>query len=58
MISVIIYAIVSVVLILVEVGILMLIALVPFAVIAVIIAAIRANNGQEFRYPMTIRVIK
>ncbi len=57
-ISVAIYAIVSAILILLIVGIFLLMALVPFAVIVTIMAAVRASNGQEHRYPMTIRFIK
>ena len=57
-ISVTLYAIVSAILIIVLIGILLLIALILFDLISVIIAAIRANNGQDYRYRLTIRFIK
>ena len=57
-ISVLIYAIVSVILIYVIIGIPMLIALVVFSIIVMIKAAIRASNGQKYRYPLTIRIIR
>ena len=56
-ISVTIYAIVCAILILILIGILLLVVLILFALISVIKAAIRANNGAEYRYPLTIRFI-
>ena len=52
-----IYAIVAALLILVAVGIFILIALGVAYVIFVIIASIRAYNGQPYRYPLTIRMV-
>jgi uncharacterized Tic20 family protein len=52
------YAIVAVVLALLLVGILILIALGIAYVIFVVIASVRANNGQMYRYPLTIRFIR
>jgi uncharacterized protein len=52
-----IYAIISVVLLVVGIGILLLIALGIAYVILIVIASIRANNGQLYRYPLTIRLI-
>ena len=52
------YAIVGVVLIILGVGILILIALGIAYVVLVIIASVRANNGEFFRYPLTIRFIR
>jgi uncharacterized Tic20 family protein len=52
-----IYAIVSAVLILVIVGIFLLIALAIFWLVVVIIGCLRANQGERFRYPLTIRFI-
>jgi uncharacterized protein len=51
------YAVVSVILALLLVGILLLIALGVAYVVLVIIASVRANNGEFFRYPLTIRFI-
>jgi uncharacterized protein len=55
--SVLIYGIVSVVLVLLIVGILMLIALAGLWIAFTIIAAVRAANGESYRYPLTIRFI-
>ena len=40
------------------VGMLLLPAVVIFAVVMLIIAAIKANGGQAYRYPLCIRLIK
>ena len=48
----------SVVLIIVLIGILMLMALGMAALILGIVAAIRANDGERYRYPFTMRLIK
>ena len=52
------YAVVGVVLLLLVVGIFILIALGIAYVVLVIIASIRANNGEFFRYPLTIRFVR
>jgi uncharacterized Tic20 family protein len=52
------YACVGVVLIILGIGILILLALGIAYVALVIIASVRANNGQFFRYPLTIRFIR
>ena len=52
------YAIVSVVLIFIGIGILMLLALGIAYVVLIVIASIRANNGEFFRYPLTIRFVR
>ncbi len=57
-ISMTIYAAVAAVLILVVIGIFLLIAIAVVNVIFVIIAAIKANNGEPYRYPLTIRFLK
>lgn len=49
------YAIVGVILLIVAVGLLILIALGIAYVVLIVIASIRANNGEFFRYPLTIR---
>jgi hypothetical protein len=53
-----IYAAVAVVLAIVLIGILILIALGIAYVVLVAIAAIRAYNGQYYRYPLTIRFVR
>jgi uncharacterized Tic20 family protein len=58
MISSTIYAVISIVLCLVLVGILLLIALAFVGVIFPIIGGIKANNGELWEYPLTIRFIK
>lgn len=56
-ISMTIYLFVSVLLMLVVIGIPLVIGGAIFWVVAVIIASVRANNGELFRYPLTIRFI-
>jgi uncharacterized Tic20 family protein len=56
-ISVLIYMIVSGLLILVLIGLLLLPVLVIFWFVASVVAAIKAANGQAFRYPLTIRFV-
>ena len=52
------YAIVGVLTIPVGIGILILLALGIAYVVLVIIASVRANGGQFFRYPLTIRFVR
>ena len=52
------YAIVSVILLFVGIGILLLLALGIAYVILIVIASIRANNGELYRYPLTIRLVR
>jgi uncharacterized protein len=47
-----------VVLIVLGIGILILLALGIAYVILVIIASVRANNGEFFRYPLTVRFVR
>ena len=49
------YAIVAGILVIVGIGLLILLALGIAYVVLVIIASVRANNGQLYRYPLTIR---
>ncbi|MFZ0391439.1 MAG: DUF4870 domain-containing protein [Calditrichia bacterium] len=56
-ISMTIYIIASVILILLAIGILLLILLGIFELIMIIIAALKANNGEDYRYPLTIRFL-
>ena len=51
------YAVVAVILAFLLIGIPILIALGIAYVILVIIASVRANNGEFYRYPLTIRFI-
>ncbi len=57
-ISMLIYTLVSALLILVVIGIFLLAALWIFNLVIVIIAGVRAESGEEFRYPLSIRFIK
>ncbi len=57
-ISLLIYSLISAVLILLVVGIFLLAMLWIFNLVAVIIAGVRAESGEQFRYPLTIRFIK
>lgn len=56
-ISMTIYIFVSVLLSLLLIGIPLLIGLTIYWIVAVIIASVRANNGELYRYPLTIRFI-
>ncbi len=56
-ISVMIYMIVSGILVLVAIGILMLFAVGLFSLILTVVAAVRANDGEYYRYPLCIRFI-
>lgn len=57
-ISISIYAIICIPLILVVIGVFMLIAIGILAFILTILATIKAAEGSEYRYPMTIRLVK
>lgn len=52
--SVLVYGVISVLLLLVLVGFLLLLALVVFWLVVTILAAVRAANGQEYHYPLSI----
>jgi uncharacterized protein len=56
-ISLLIYLVASGILVLLIIGIFMLIALGIFALVVIILATIAASNGQDYRYPLTIRLI-
>lgn len=58
MISSLIYAAISVILIFVLVGFLTLFALVVIGIVFPIIGAVKANNGELWEYPLTIKLIK
>jgi uncharacterized protein len=53
-----IYAMIAAVLIVVVIGIVLLIVLGIGMLILVIVAGIKASNGEQYRYPLTIRFIK
>lgn len=57
-ISLTIYAVIAGLLTLVVIGFILLIALGIFDLIVVIIAAVKANDGEKYRYPLCIRFIK
>ena len=56
-ISMTIYSLIAGVLVLVVVGIALLIVVFVVDFILVIVAAIKANNGEHYRYPFTIRLV-
>jgi uncharacterized Tic20 family protein len=56
-ISIMIYTIVSAVLILLLIGVLLLPAVLISWFILVIVGAVKASNGEYYRYPMTLRFI-
>jgi len=57
-ISITIYSIISLITFVICIGPFVLAAVIIFDLIFLLIAAVKANNGQEFRYPLTIRFIK
>lgn len=57
-ISLTIWVIVSAVLILLVIGIFLLIALGVLQLVIIIVAAVKSNNGERFKYPLTIEFIK
>jgi uncharacterized Tic20 family protein len=57
-ISIAIYMIISAIFIIIVIGIFMLIALWIFQTVLIIMASIKANNGESFEYPLSIRFIK
>jgi hypothetical protein len=52
------YLIASAVLIIVLIGMLLIIVVGVAGIVLTIIAAVRASEGEEYRYPMTIRLVK
>ena len=57
-ISILIYLFASAILIIAVIGIVLLIGVAFFGLIFTVIAAIKANEGERYRYPLTIRIIK
>lgn len=56
-ISVSIYCLVSALLIIILIGVFLLIAIGILMLVLVIVAAVKANSGEKFRYPLTIRLV-
>ena len=56
--SILIYGVISYTLIFFIVGVLLFPAVLIFNLVFIIIAAVKANNGEDFRYPLCIRFIK
>ena len=52
------YAVVGAILAIVGIGVLILVALGLAYLVLVILASVRANNGEFFRYPLTIRFVR
>ena len=57
-ISVLIYAVASLVLIVLLVGILLIFAVAVFQLVLMVMAAVTADKGQHYRYPLTLRFIR
>ena len=55
--SLLLYYVVSALLVIVVIGIPLLIALAVFQLVEIIIASVRAKNGELYRYPLTIRFV-
>jgi uncharacterized protein len=56
-ITLLIYLVISAILVLLLVGIVLLAVLAIFALVVIILATVAASNGQEYRYPVTIRLV-
>ena len=56
-ISLYIYTIVCFVLVFVLVGVLLFVALGVFALVTIILATVKAANGEEYRYPLCFRLV-
>ena len=56
-ISLMIYSLVSILLCFIIIGFFLIFALVIFGMIIVIVAGVKANEGENYRYPMTLRLI-
>lgn len=57
-ITVLIYAVICVLLAMVFIGFFLMFVLVVFNLVVIIKAAIKANNGEHYRYPLCLRFIK
>ena len=57
-ISMLIYGVISAVLMLLLIGFLTILVVAGFLLVAPIIAAVKASSGENFKYPVTIRMVK
>jgi uncharacterized Tic20 family protein len=57
-ISLMIYSLASALLVLIFIGVLLLVGLFVFNIIAVVIAGVRANEGAYYKYPMAIKFFR
>ncbi|MDW7759086.1 MAG: DUF4870 domain-containing protein [Acidobacteriota bacterium] len=57
-ISILIYMVISALLIFVLIGIPLMIAVGIFALVMIILAAIKTSNGEDFRYPLSIQFLR
>lgn len=55
--SILLYTLAALALTLLVVGLILLPAIIIFDVVMVIVAAIRSNKGEDFRYPLSIRLV-
>jgi uncharacterized Tic20 family protein len=53
-----IYGLISFLLVFIIIGFFLIFALVIFSLIIVIVAGVKANDGEHYRYPMTLRLLK
>ncbi len=53
-----IYGLISFLLVFIIIGFFLIFALVIFGLIIVIVAGVKANAGEHYRYPITLRLIK
>jgi uncharacterized Tic20 family protein len=56
-ISLMIYAVIAGVLVLLLIGIFLLVALYIFGLVMTLVGTVKANSGVQYRYPLTIRLI-
>ncbi|MHC4207413.1 MAG: DUF4870 domain-containing protein [Planctomycetota bacterium] len=57
-ISILIYSILCIPLVFICIGVILLVAIGIFDIVCLIIAAVKANNGEHYRYPICCRFIK
>ena len=57
-ISITIYGIIASILMVVLIGFLLIFAVLIFDLVMIIMATVKANSGEKYRYPLTIRLLK
>ncbi len=57
-ISIIIYAVISAILILVLIGFVLIFVVAVFSIVAPIIASIRTSEGKEYKYPLSLTLVR